>query len=287
MADQPHESPDTGAFGLAADDWDRDLQAALDGRDHGTLHRLLGELHREMDQEADAVLRHAEGPHLDRLVEQARRLVTAAPTQQEALEDELTRERRLWAGFRQRYRDTFLPTELHPFVESSGLFLEPAAGGVQFEGFEKYAAHGDGATREAVTLFRRSDDSAARGTPANFFSAFEAATGRFTVARAYRTILPRGAGQACIAEHLAWLVPDPGALRQLMFDNVQHSATYAALVDVSGVEACLRPDVDAQECPLGRLGGRLVAGMGLRVAGLRPALDGFGFLDLVLELEPS
>ncbi len=278
---------DTGAFGRAVEDWERRLGEALAGRDHAALRAVLGELHAEMDQEQDAVEHHGRAPRLDRLVEQARRVVQAAPTEQEALEHELSGERRIWAAFRERYRHAFLPAVLHPYVESSALLLSPSDDGVQFEGFDKYAAVGAGAAREAVTLMLRRDAGGQGRTPANFFCDFEPRRGRFTVRRAYRTDLPRGAGRACLAEHLGWLVPDPAALRELMWDNVQNSETYAALVDGEGDAQRVLADVSPDDCPLGRCGERLVEGLGLRVTGMRAVLDGFGFLDLILEVGPA
>jgi len=278
----------SGVFGHAVEEWDQRLDAALEARDHDGLRTLLGELREEMGVESATVERHERGPHLDRLVEQARRLLEARRTELEEFEQELAGERRLWADFRRRYRQTFVPAALHPYVESSALFLRPSDAGAQFDGFDKYAGCGGGASREAVTLFVRRGAGTDQPTPANFFSVFEAGRGRFTVQRAYRTELPRGAGRACLAEHLAWLVPDPAALRELVWDNVQNSATYQALVDCSGGAVRVRDDGGGvDELPLGRCSQRLVAGIGLRVAGMQPLLDGFGFLDLVLEIEPD
>jgi hypothetical protein len=280
----------SGVFGRAVEEWDGRLVEALEAGDHDGLRALLGELREEMGIESVTVERHQRGPHLDRLVEQARRLLETDHTELEEFEGELAGERRLWADFRRRYRQTFVPAAIHRYMESSALFLRPSEEGALFDGFDKYAGCGEGASREAVTLFVRRGvgEGTDPSTPANFFSLFEADRGRFTVQRAYRTELPRGAGRACLAEHLAWLVPEPAGLRELVWDNVQNSATYQALVDCSGGPARVRADAaGVGELPLGRCSQRLIAGLGLRVVRMRPLLDGFGFLDLVLEIEPA
>jgi hypothetical protein len=119
-------------------------------------------------------------------------------------------------------------------------------------------------------------------TPANFFSNYQARQGRFVVERAYRTFLPPGAGQQVIAEHMSWLVEDHSALAELVFDNVQNRVTYETHVDRDGDERTLRPGVEAEATPLGRLALRLLEPFGATSIEARPVLDGFGFLDLRL-----
>jgi hypothetical protein len=285
MTDEP--ALQSGVFGRAPDEWEQVLFAALDRRDHQRLRRALRLLQQEIRAQDDQVDRRAHAPALDRLVEQARRLLAAAPTEGQALQDELAAERGIWSGFRQRYRDELVPSPLRPFLGSSALFVAPAADPPTFAGFDKYHGLGGGDPGEAVTLFHQRTlvgVHVAASTPPNFFSSFSPRRGRFVVQRAYRTSLPRGAGAACILEHLRALVPDATALRGLSFDNVQNSASYRAHVDhVDGVPT-LRRGVPVDGSPLGRLGARLLTELGLEPAGVRSTLDGFGFLDLVIDV---
>ncbi len=274
----------SGVYGRAPDEWEQVLRSALDSGEPARVRSTLCALADEIGAQTDRVDRHAAEPVVDRLVEQARRLIRGAPTTEEALQQELGAERQLWAGFRERYRETFVPPPLRPFLGSCCLFVAPAETPPTFEGFDKFHGHASGRCAEAVTLFL--DHGATAGgppdTPPNFFSAFHAATGQFVVLRAYRTSLPRGAGAACILEHLHALIPDPGALKELIFDNVQNTASYRAHVGERGGVASLRGGVGVHDSPLGRLGARLLAELGLQATGVRPALDGFGFLDLVI-----
>ena len=121
-------------FGKRPEVWRQTLVEALDRRDHRAVSRALASLRAEIraqDEEVDDLEPEA---GLDRLVEQARRLLGAEPTVAERLEQELSRERALWATFRKRYRDTFVPDDLQPFLDSCAAFVSPASDGVQFDG---------------------------------------------------------------------------------------------------------------------------------------------------------
>ncbi len=277
---------ETGPFGRAPEEWAADLERALAGRDHEVMRRLLRDLRSELGGEVDALDRFERGHAVERLVEQVRRLLRASPTERERLEDELGTERSLWATYRRRYRETFVPDALRPFLDGCAAMLSPRTDGVQFAGAAKYAGTSRGAEAEAVTLFAAEDgvvpEADARPTPANFFTSYRRGDGRFVVRRAYRTFLPRGAGRAVLAEQMKWLVGDGSAPRELVFDNVQNRATYEAHVRRDGEARTLRPGVGAEETPLGRLGLRLLAPYGVVGVEARPVLDGFGFMDLRL-----
>jgi len=181
-----NEAEQTGVFGRAPSQWEQRFAHALDEHDHAAVRAALRDLQKELSHQAERIERIAKAPGLDRLMEQARRLLRAGPTGAEALELEQDAERRLWAGYRERYQEVFVPDVLRPFLGSCGLFLRPVADrGVQYGGFDKYAGADDD---EAVTLFRPADG----GTPPNFFSSFDRRDGSFVVERAYRTTLPRG-----------------------------------------------------------------------------------------------
>jgi hypothetical protein len=274
-------------FGRRPENWRRILGEALDGRDHEGVRQALVLLRAEIraqDEELECREREA---GLDRLVEQARRLLGAEPTAAERLEQELSRERALWATFRERYRDVFVPADLQPFLDSCAAFLAPARGGVQYDGCDKYVGRIDGRSPQIVTLFRPAGEEHVDETPANFFARHEPASGRLTVERCYRTFLPRGAGEAVIHEQLTALVAAPADLRELVFDNVQNRATYDAHVDRVETGTVVRPGVSWDASPLGRLAGRVLARSGRVVDGAVPRLDGFGFLDLVLSVRPG
>ncbi len=260
-------------------EWGRSLQEALESGDRDALHEVLGRLRRELDLEEDLVIDIRRSPFTDRLIEQARRLVQATPTEQEKLVDELISERKLWSEYRQRYRESFVPAKLQPFLDGCAAFIRPAEDGVRYEGFEKYAGQTEGRQREAATLFVPIGDKA-KEAPPNFFSNFEEARGRLQVRRCYRTVLPRGAGTACMVEQVRALVPTPANLRALAFDNVQNRATYAAYVDNHGEERRLRETVDIGDSPLGRLASRILIECGLTPDVPRPCLDTYGILDL-------
>jgi hypothetical protein len=278
------------AHGKAPREWEEELRNALDRRDHAQLKQALKALGGELGSESQLLNQIGRAPLLDRLVEQARRLLHSAPTGEEALEKELTRERQLWADYRQRYRKCFVPAELRPFLNSSALFVSPSTMGVQYDGFEKYSGHSRGTPREAITLFynattdEATQDSAT--TPANVFTSFDEQSGRFVVQRVYRTDLPRNAGRDCILEHISLLIPGITDLRELVFDNVQNRKTYDAhvITDRNGVFR-LRQNVALDHTPLGRFGLRILTSLSLKVASILPVLDGFGFLDLHLIVE--
>jgi len=271
-----NDAGQTGAYGRAPSQWERTFMDALDAHDHAAVRAALLALQEELTDQDARIRRLEDAPGLDRLMEQARRLLRAEPTGAEALEAEQDEERRLWAGYRQRYEQTFVPEALHPFLGSCGLLLRPTPDrGVQFAGFDKYAAS---SPSEAVTLFL----APGAGTPPNFFSSFDGRDGTFVVERAYRTSLPRGSGAEVIAEQTAELVPDPADLRAIAFENVQNQATYDVHVDAAGDRPRLRQGIAPGASPLGRLARRVLATRGQVVTEARPTLDAFGFLDLRL-----
>lgn len=267
----------TGVYGRAPAEWESVFTDALHQHAHAALRTALGVLSREIQEQTSSVEERAEGPRLERLVEQARRVLRAEPTQLEALEGELDRERAVWARYRKRYREAFVPTALQPYLDSCAVFVQPCAEGVQFPGFDKYRGWSV-RTGEAVTLFAGSGG----GTPPNFFSRYEAHGDRFVIERAYRTSLPRGAGMDCILEHLDALVAADRGPAELVFDNVKNSATFATHVEVRDGVPHLRSGVGVTDSPLGRLGQRLLQRRHRTVVGVRPTLDAYGFLDLVL-----
>jgi hypothetical protein len=280
------------SHGYAPAHWEKEFRAALDLRDHERLKQALKALRGELGNLALLLNQMDRAPVLDRLVEHARRLIRTTPTEAEALENELTQERQLWADYRERYRDQFIPAMLRPFLRSSAVFVSPSTIGVQYEGFKKYSGHSSGTAREAITLFYKVNvDETVGGkapTPANIFTSFNENNGRFVVRRVYKTDLPRDAGRACILEHISLLLPDTTQLRELIFDNVQNRKTYDAHVIVAengGFQ--LRQNVDIEHTPLGRFGLRILTSLGLKAASIRPILDGYGFMDLHLIVEPK
>jgi hypothetical protein len=280
------------AYGAAPQHWEQALLDALALGDPVRLKQALASLRSELGSQTQLLNRMDRAPMLDHLVEHARRLLRSAPTEQEALERELAQERRLWAAFRERYRERFVPPELRPFLRSSSLLVSPSTAGVQYAGFEKYTGHSNGPHREAMTLFHKTkvDETAQDKTaiPANIFTSFTENNGRFTVYRVYKTDLPRNAGKDCILEHIALLSPDLSALKELVFDNVQNSKTYDAHVIRDRNRVCrLREDVGIDQTPLGRFSQRILSDLGLKAASIRPVLDSFGFMDLYLKVEPT
>jgi len=81
-------------------------------------------------------------------------------------------------------------------------------------------------------------------------------------------------------EQVRTLVANPDDLRALAFDNVQNRATYAAFVDTTNENRCLRREVALLDSPLGRLASRLFEGLDLTSDEPRPSLDIYGILDL-------
>jgi hypothetical protein len=280
------------AYGEAPRQWEQALIDALDLRDHARLKQTLASLRTELGSQVRLLDRMDRAPVLDHLVEHARRLLRSAPTQQEALERELAQERRLWAAFRERYREHFVPAALRPFLASSSLFVCPSTTGVQYDGFEKYTGHSNGFLREAMTLFHKIPTGETVGeklaTPPNIVTCFDEHNSRFVVYRVYKTDLPRNAGKDCILEQIALLIPDLSSLRELVFDNVQNSKTYETHVirEGNGIRR-LRENVDIDQTPLGRFALRILSDLELKAASIRPVLDSFGFLDLHLKVEPA
>jgi hypothetical protein len=278
------------AHGRAPAEWEKEFLDALDLRDHGRLKQALKALREELGSETRLLNQMTRDPVLDRLIEQARRLIRSAPTEEEVLERELTRERQLWTAYRQRYREHFIPAELRPFLKSSAIFISPSTTGIQYAGFEKYSGHSQGTPREAITLFYNLtvDETARDGAaiPANVFTSFNEHSGRFVVQRVYKTDLPRNAGRDCILEHISLLIPEITDLRELVFDNVQNRKTYNAhvITDRNGVSR-LRQNVSLDHTPLGRFGLRILTSLGLKAASVLPVLDGFSFMDLHLIVE--
>ncbi len=274
------------AWGLAPDQWETRFTRALDSHDHARLRKLLDELRSEIRTETGLLHQGDSRPILHRLVEQTRRLLRAEPGTLESLESELEQERDLWSDYRKRYRNSFIPSHLHPYLKSCSVFLAPSRKGVQYRGFDKYTGHRSGRLGEAITLF--SPDSPAcsgkgwTGTPPNFFSSFKRQTGEFIVLRAFRTGLPRGSGLACIMEHVRTLVPEPGMLERITFDNVQNRPTYEACVASEGNGPRPIPGARALDTPLGRLGKRILDELSIPLHRIHTSLDPYGMLDLTL-----
>ncbi|MBW2277828.1 MAG: hypothetical protein JRF63_10070 [Deltaproteobacteria bacterium] len=272
-----------GAFGQSVTEWERRLTGALERGDHAELKQTLLTMRTEMRCEAGELGRFGRAPFLDRLSEHTRRLLRSEPTDIEALETELAAERKAWAGFRRRFRATFVPEDLHPFLRSCGVFISPDRDGVQFDGFDKYSGLARGPRREAITLFVRNGeppDDEEGYVPPNFFSFYNEAHCDFEVRRAYRTVLPKGSGTDCILEHVERLVPDIGELEQFGFEDVQNRPTYGAYVEDLDGDLRLRdlPGIDAT--PLGRVAIRVLAKLGLELNEELPNLDPYDVLDL-------
>lgn len=277
---EQQDASTTGIYGHAAEDWERILDQALDQHDHEGLLSALFELNAELHHENAVISGFQRGPRIDRLVEQARRILASEPTVSEVFEEQAFRERELWSRYRERYRQAFIPAPLHGFLSTSAVFIEPTGEGTRFPGFDKFGGVDlRGNHREAVTLFY-ADEGDNTQIPANFFGCFDVHRGRFTVERAYRTDLPCGAGRAIIAEQIRALVPDLGQLREFEWDNVQNLATYQVFVDDEGDSPRLRPTVDVAQAPLVRVGRRILESVGLNSTGVTPTLDQFGFMDL-------
>ena len=124
-------NPSRAAHGKAPREWEEELETALDLRDHERLKRALNALRSELGSQNRLLDLMDRDPVLARLIEQSRRIFRNAPTEEEALETELSGERQLWADYRQRYREHFIPTALHPFLKSSGIFISPSTTGFQ------------------------------------------------------------------------------------------------------------------------------------------------------------
>ncbi len=278
------------AHGLLPEEWEHRLLDALNRGNPKELKQALCTLRAEMQDESSLSSKMDRAPTLDRLVEHTRRLLGAEPTREQALEQELKKERSLWADYRARYRESFVPIELHSFLKSSPIFLSPTSTGIQYDGFEKYAGHSLGTKREAITLFTKQgtdkEDSQNATPPANTLTSFDEVTGRYTIHRVYRTSLPKKAGKACILEHISLLIPNLQQLLELVFDNVQNRKTYDAhVISEQKGDRCLRSLVRPEDSPLWRFGLSILKSLDLKAGPVRPALDGFGFLDLHLTVE--
>jgi hypothetical protein len=279
-----------GAFGRSAGEWEQRLTAALERGDHKGLKQTLVEMRAEMRGEAGELSQLGRAPFLDRLAEQTRRLLNTDPTELEAIEDELAAERQTWSDFRRRYRTAFVPEDLHPFLRSCGVFIVPDPDGVQLEGFDKYSGQGKGPRREAITLFVRSGAPSVdeeEYVPPNFFSFYDEAHRDFEVRRAYRTVLPGGAGTRCIVEHVQRLVGEVSTLKRFGFEDVQNRPTYGAYVDEVDGDSVLRSPPAIEATPLGRLAVRVLAELGLEPSAAVPNLDPFGALDLVFPVRAA
>ncbi len=277
---EQQDASTTGIYGHAAEDWEQILDGALDRHDHEALSRALFELHGELHHENTVISRYRRGPRIDRLVEQARRILGSEPTVSEVFEEEADRERRLWSRYQERYRQAFIPAALHGYLSTSAVFVEPTGEGAQYPGFDKFVGQDlQGNRREAVTLFHPQDKSVEDPVPANFFACYDVRRGRFTVERAYRTDLPRGAGCTLIAEQIRALVSDESPLREFEWDNVQNQPTYDAFVE-DEENPRLRGEADPESAPLVHIGRRILAQVGSSSVQTTPTLDRFGFLDL-------
>ncbi len=278
---------DSGAYGFSPDEWRSRLTEALSKGDFASLQSALDEFGGEIKDECRAVSKFDNSPFIDRLVEQARKLVSSEPTDTERLRDELKSERRLWAEFRQQYRETFVPDCLHPYLVDLAVFLAPSADGPIYKGFDKYSGCKDGNRVEAVTLFdpHRVDEAGETGAPPpNFYTSYIKRERHFIVHRAYRSELPRGSGEACLFEHIKFMAGSPPKLDGLSFENVQNSETYNIFVvtEEGDTRESVNPDVN--DAPLVRLGRRLMARIGITDLDVRVALDSYGFMDLHLSI---
>lgn len=281
-------SKESGFHGLAPSEWEARLLSALQSRDHDNAKETLLALRREMTEEEASVQSFEKEPLISRLTEHTRRLLSTALTDAESLELELEVERSIWSDYRKRYRNSFVPTVLHPFLKSCALFLEQSTEKPQFSKYVKYFGATDSKSKaqrlEAVTLFApladRNYDELSPVTPPNFFSEFDNVTGQFVVKRAYRTHLPKGAGTECILEHIRAIVSKPEKLRTLAFDNVKNSATYNVFVTQSDSAPTLNPRPAEDRAPLVRVAKKILKELGLEPAAPTATLDTFGFLDL-------
>jgi hypothetical protein len=278
-----------GAFGHSAEEWEQRLTRSLERGDHAAMREVLLAMRAEMRGEVGELGRFGRAPLLDRLAEHARRLLRSDPTELEALEEELARERKAWVNFRRRYRATFVPEDLHPFLRSCGVFIGPDETGVQFNGFDKYAGQTEGVRREAITLFVRSGDPPEDEegyVPPNFFSFYDEPHRQFEVRRAYRTVLPRGAGTECVHEHVTRLVPQVSELERFGYDDVQNRPTFNAFVGETEGVMRLRASPPIESTPLGRVAMRVLASLDLEPVDTLPTLDRYGTLDLDFSVRP-
>ena len=275
------------SFGRTPREWEEAMQTVLDARDHSLLRQHLELLQRELDAQGKHLRGLEDAPLLDRLIEQGRRIFQAERTEVEELETEQSQERSLWRQFRERYRDTFVPPRLKPFLKSSSVFVHPSQEGVQYPGFDKFMGWRSGSQGEIVTLFLRTSEIPEKpeSVPPNFFSTYDRKRASFVIERAFRTDLPKGAGGACLVEQIQTLVLDAGnALKTLRWERIQNTPTIAAYVH-QGEEGAVLVDgnVGVDATPLGKVGQKILAALGYRVVTIRPKLDAFGFLDLELQ----
>ena len=276
-----------GSMGQNPEEWEEMLTHALKNRDHKKAKRMLFDLSVEIKDEEMVVDKMRDLPALDLLLEWVRRLIKADPTDLESVEDELMEESRLWAEYRERYTDIFIPDVLEPYLSKTAALVSPDKEGLQFEGFQKYTGIYKGLGEEAVTLFYSSAGPSDRAP--NFFTRFEKRLESLIISRAYRMDLPPGAGSACLSEHIAWLCPEPSHIRRICMDNIKNPVTFDACVTISSEgkkKWQLRDGADLLDTPLGKLAKKLSDRAGLNIMSSKATLDGFGFLDLIFKTAP-
>lgn len=272
-----------GVFGYSPEQWREHLSQCLESGDFAGLKEILVRFGDEIQSETTVISQHLHSPLFDRLVEQARRLVQSEPTDLELLSDELTSERKLWADFRRKYRETFVPESLHPYLDDLAVFVAPSVESPVYDGFDKYTGYGQGRKSEAVTLFDPHRDPACnRGFELvpNFFTAYNHEERRFIIHRAYRRDLPQGAGEECLFEHMTVFTEGSLRLAKLTVENVQNAATYAVFVSDQEGQKTVVEDPKIDNAPLVRLGNRLIERFGGTVNDVSVNLDSYGFLDL-------
>lgn len=276
------------SMGHNPEEWEEMLTNALENLDHKEAKKMLSDLSVEIREEEIVVDKMRDLPALDLVLECVRRLTNADPTDLESVEDELIEESRLWAEYRERYKDIFIPDVLEPYLRKTAALVSPDKEGLQFEGFQKYTGIYKGVGKEAVTLFYSPAGPSDRAP--NFFARFGKRSGSLIISRAYRMDLPPGAGSACISEHIEWLCPDTSHISRICIDNIKNPVTFDACVKISSEgkkKWQLRDGADPLDTPLGKLARKLSDRAGLDIISSKATLDGFGFLDLIFQTAPT
>jgi hypothetical protein len=278
----------SATIGHNPEEWEEMLTNALENLDHKEAKKMLSDLSDEIREEEIVVDKMRDMPAFDLLLEWVRRLINADPTDLESVEDEWIEESRLWAKYRERYKDIFIPHVLEPYLRKTAALVSPDKNGLQFEGFQKYTGIYRGIGEEAITLFYHPLGPSDRAP--NFFSRFEKRSGSLIIARAYRMGLPPGAGSACLSEQIEWLCPDTSKICRICIDNVKNPVTFDACVKASldGKKKWqLRDGADPMDTPFGKLARKLADRAGLSIISSKATLDGFGFLDLIFQSAPT
>lgn len=274
-------------MGREAAEWEQMLTHAMKNRDYHTMRSIILDLGNELMEQRDAVRKIQDHPALDHIVEWARRLVNTEPTDLESIEAELETEAYLWNTFQHRYRETFIPDELHPYIRCTPVMVSPDETGVQYQGFQKFSGVNEGACSEAVTLFH--NPAGPTGNAPNFFTRYKRRGNKVVIARAYRIGLPPGSGTNCIKEHITRLCDNPRRIQQIYIDNIQNSATYNTCVERTNSQQQwkARENANPVKTPLGKLATRLAQSCGLIISSVQMSLDEYGFLDLIFKTTPA